>query len=78
MVYSGAGGKLIHEKNQKQKISWHCPFKTFVPITSKNSAPRLFLSYYPNHKLTESSNGFASENFATEMPLRFRLWVIIV
>jgi hypothetical protein len=20
--YSGAGGKLIHEKNQKQKISW--------------------------------------------------------
>ena len=27
MEYSGAGGKLIHEKNQKQKISWHCPFK---------------------------------------------------
>ncbi len=27
MVYCGAGGKLIHEKNQKQKISWHCPFK---------------------------------------------------
>ncbi len=23
MVYSGAWGKLIHEK----KISWHCPFK---------------------------------------------------
>jgi hypothetical protein len=21
------GGKLIDEKNQKQKISWHCPFK---------------------------------------------------
>ena len=30
MEYSGAGGKLIHEKNQKQKISWHCPFKFFV------------------------------------------------
>jgi hypothetical protein len=28
MGYSGAGGKLIHEKNQKQKISGHCPFKT--------------------------------------------------
>ncbi len=28
MEYSGAGGKLIHEKNQKQKISGHCPFKT--------------------------------------------------
>ncbi len=27
MEHSGAGGKLIHEKNQKQKISWHCPFK---------------------------------------------------
>ncbi len=28
MEDSGAGGKLIHEKNQKQKISWHCPFKS--------------------------------------------------
>ncbi len=27
MGYSGAGGKLIHKRNQKQKISWHCPFK---------------------------------------------------
>jgi hypothetical protein len=27
MGYSGAGGKLIHEKNQKSKISWHCPNK---------------------------------------------------
>ncbi len=27
MQYSGAGGKLIHQKNQEQKISWHCPFK---------------------------------------------------
>ncbi len=27
MENSGAGGKLIHEKNQKQKISWHCHFK---------------------------------------------------
>jgi hypothetical protein len=26
MGYSGVGGKLIHEKNPKQKISWHCPF----------------------------------------------------
>ncbi len=30
MEYSGAGGKLIHEKNKKQKISWHCPFKGIV------------------------------------------------
>jgi hypothetical protein len=27
MVYSRDWGKLIHEKNQKSKISWHCPFK---------------------------------------------------
>jgi hypothetical protein len=27
MKYSLAGGKLIQEKNQKQKISWHCSFK---------------------------------------------------
>ncbi len=26
MVYLWALGKLIHEKNQKSKISWHCPF----------------------------------------------------
>jgi hypothetical protein len=23
----GRGGSLIHEKNMKSKISWHCPFK---------------------------------------------------
>ncbi len=27
MGYSGAWEKLIHEKNLKSKISWHCPFK---------------------------------------------------
>ncbi len=27
LEYSGAWGKRIHEKNQKQKILWHCPFK---------------------------------------------------
>ncbi len=26
MLFSGAWGKVIHEKNLKQKISWHCPF----------------------------------------------------
>ncbi len=25
-LFLGAWGKMIHEKNQKQKISWHCPF----------------------------------------------------
>ncbi len=30
MVYWGAWGKLIHQKNQKQKISWHCPFNATI------------------------------------------------
>ncbi len=34
MEYSGAGGKLIHEKNQKQKISWHCPFKLHALLSN--------------------------------------------
>ncbi len=25
-----AGGKLIHKKNQKHKISWQCPFNIIV------------------------------------------------
>jgi hypothetical protein len=32
MGYSGALGKLIHEKNLKSKISWHCPF---TPLDGK-------------------------------------------
>ncbi len=27
MLFSGDWGKMIHEKNLKQKISWHCLFK---------------------------------------------------
>jgi hypothetical protein len=26
-ILRGLGEKLIHEKNLKSKISWHCPFK---------------------------------------------------
>ncbi len=32
MLLSGALGKVIHEKNLKQKISWHCPFKADVTV----------------------------------------------
>ncbi len=39
MGYSGAGGKLIHEKNQKQKISWHCPFNMQLTIYTVNLGP---------------------------------------
>jgi hypothetical protein len=27
MLFSGAWGKMIHEKKLNQKILWHCPFK---------------------------------------------------
>ncbi len=42
-VYSDAWGKLIHEKNQKSKISWHCPFNSIfcyadLIFSSVNSA----------------------------------------
>ncbi len=42
MQYSGAGGKLIHQKNQKQKISWHCPFKeVLLQKVRKQTLPSL-------------------------------------
>ncbi len=50
MEYSGARGKLINEKNQKQKILWHCPFKSHGAYTSD---AKLYLIQFPalNFKL---------------------------
>ncbi len=36
MSLSGAWGKVIHEKNLKQQISWHCPFKRALSIHVRN------------------------------------------
>ncbi len=36
MLLSGAWGKVIHEKNLKQKILWHCPFKDFAAFLVRN------------------------------------------
>jgi hypothetical protein len=52
MVYSGAWGKLIREKNKKSKISWHCPFKSargFVRETDTHrlSLPQILSSCWP-------------------------------
>ena len=53
MGYSGAGGKLIHEKNQKQKISWHCPFKWYKFIAGVNdTAKKLFIGVNDTAKKT--------------------------
>jgi|LakMenE18May11ns_1017448.scaffolds.fasta_scaffold8425850_1 hypothetical protein len=40
MEYSEAGGKLIHEKNQKQKISSLCPFKAMH--TAQDTPPVVY------------------------------------
>ncbi len=44
MGSSVAAGKLIHEKNQKQKISWHCPFKDFWDGLANRSDLQAFFS----------------------------------
>jgi hypothetical protein len=58
MGYSGAGGKLIHEKNQKQKISWHCPFYTQNEVLRPPSsiAGSLLLSYFYRQKFAKNPN----------------------
>ncbi len=43
MVFSGAWGKLIHEKNQKSKISWHCSFKSEILLKIKTQFSQLFI-----------------------------------
>ncbi len=36
-------GKLIHEKNQKQKIPWHCPFKSrYTYFFERKQFPKIF------------------------------------
>ncbi len=51
MQYSGAGGKLIHPKNQKQKISWHCPFKGIDQSFQLRGEIRLIRSAMTNWRL---------------------------
>ncbi len=47
MVYSGAWGKLIHEKNQKSKISWNCPFNIFSDANQKKECNFFFSIFVP-------------------------------
>ncbi len=49
MQYSGAGGKLIHQKNQKQKISWHCPCKAGSFIVWKKAGAKYTNETYLMH-----------------------------
>jgi hypothetical protein len=45
MLLSGAWGKVIHEKNLKQKISWHCPFE-FLILSNYKVSPCLKTSVF--------------------------------
>ncbi len=45
VLFSGARGKMIHEKNQKQKISWHCSFKNSQVISTQIVRPTLVKTY---------------------------------
>ncbi len=62
--YSEAWGKLIHEKNLKLKISWHCPFK---PRESILKLQRLVCVIYKGGRLT------LCFSFASWLPA-FSLW----
>ncbi len=46
--------KMIHEKNQKPKISRHCPFKEKIKILMRNiiQLSRVLLRYVYSSKLT--------------------------
>ncbi len=51
MGYSGAGGGgLIHEKNQKQNISWRCPFKLIFSQRNKGPSPTISETFITSRK----------------------------
>ncbi len=57
-IFSGAWGILIHEKNQKSKISCHCPFKGTVAwgvywtfSTTQSSELKIFKSFNSKSRL---------------------------
>jgi hypothetical protein len=79
MGYSEAGGKLIHEKNLKSKISWHCPFKdskirgsyldqkfsTFVKIFDFFLMTHLFWDHEINYFFISNKNTIGNKNLST-------------
>ncbi len=64
--FSEAWGKMIHEKNLRQKILWHCPFKAkhqrtqeCTDVTSQKFIKILSLETIP---LNSRVNGFLKRN----------------
>ncbi len=64
MLLSGAWGKVIHEKNLKQKISWHCPF---------NQAEECIGMLTYSHKLCRSER-CTCMLFLRKVTLKFWIW----
>ncbi len=70
MGYSGAGGKLIREKNQKQKILWHCPFKPGAwgkLIHDKNQNSKI--SWHCPFKWTPEQSGTKVRSIYNHFPI---------
>ncbi len=68
MEYSGAGRKLILEKNQKQKISWHCPFKVEVIKISWHCPFKVEVMAPTRNKGPEGGGGSNSAGLSTQNP----------
>jgi hypothetical protein len=47
ILFSWPWGKMIHEKNLKQKISCHCPFKNRILTLKLQKLRSSFLLLYP-------------------------------
>ncbi len=64
MVYSGDWGKLIHEKNQQSKISWHCPFNFWKQDQDLHWSEKLDLDphWSQNSDILEAQNWAMDED----------------
>ncbi len=74
--FLGLGGRLIHEKNLKQKILWHCPFKAkhqrtqeCTSVTSQNFIK--ILSLETIYKITTPLLRSEGGNLQTDAAQRF-------
>ncbi len=72
MLFSGAWGKVVHEKNLKKKISWHCPFKgrVFKKFSKSTLDFRVILTVSPIRGVDDSlwvTNSFITHHHITDI-----------
>ncbi len=77
MAYLAVWGKLIHEKIQKSKILWHCPFKRlktllqlrlFILLEGGGGGANRFYSYV----FTKFFNKFNRYSCLPQVPFPFQ------